>query len=87
MKKNLWKRGGALLLLGSMMVGMAGCAGSNENGPISGQKNSENALVVYAAEYPKMHPYPENNGFDFDEERSCGCSQRDSLKQGCYEGH
>lgn len=68
MKKSLWKRGGALLLLGSMMVGMAGCTGGNGNGPISGQKNPENALVVYAAEYPEMHPYPENNGFDFDEE-------------------
>lgn len=67
MKKSIWKRGGALLLLGSMLIGVAGCAGNYEKGPESGQKNPGNALVVYAADYPKMNPYPENNGFEFDE--------------------
>jgi len=67
MKKSIWKRGGALLMLGSMLIGVAGCAGNYEKGPENGQKNPGNALVVYAADYPKMNPYPENNGFEFDE--------------------
>ena len=63
MRKSLWKRTGSLLLLGSMLVGLAGCAGE----PGERQKVSQDEFVVYAAEYPKMNPYPENNGIDYDE--------------------
>ena len=67
MKKNMWKRVSAVLLLGTMLVGVEGCSGNGKNGQIDRQNNSENTQVVYAAEYPKMNPYPETDGFSYDE--------------------
>lgn len=68
MAKKRWKQTGAILLFGSMLVGMLGCAGDNGNKQQTKQENSSKEYVVYAAEYPKMNPYPENNGFEYDEE-------------------
>lgn len=63
-KSNLWKRTVAMCMLGVMVIGTAGCAGSIGNR--DGRKSMEE-LVVYAAEYPKMNPYPESDGVDFNE--------------------
>ena len=58
MRKKLFRRGVATLMLGAMFLGMAGCSG---NGIFGEPENVAEQFVVYAAEYPEMNPYPESD--------------------------
>lgn len=63
-KQSLLKRSVAMALVSMMLIGMTGCADGMGN---NGMENVGGELVVYAAEYPKMNPYPETDGFEYDE--------------------